>query len=97
MRGEIQMLKVTQADLIRFESQYPGITKQIMSFESAMLPNCPRCRSTHTAVVEVGIIARTMTIAAATSKCQLVPEEPKPAEFYCGGCRRYFDAGSLIH
>jgi len=91
------MLKVKQADLNRFESQYPGIVKQIMSFESAILPGCPLCHSTNTAIVEVGIIAWTMTIAAATSKCQLVPEQPKPAEFYCGDCRRYFDAGLSIH
>jgi Lon protease-like protein len=97
MAGEYWMLKVKQSDLKRFESIYPGITKQIMSFESAMLPVCPICDSTRTAIVEVGIIARTMTIAAATSKCQLVPDEPKPAEFYCGDCRRYFDAELSIH
>ena len=91
------MLKVSQPDLKQFETRFPGITQQIMHYESAILPRCTQCRSTNTAIVEIGIIARSMTIAAATSKCRLVPEAPKPGEFYCVDCRRYFDAQSPNH
>jgi len=89
------VLKVSQADLNRFESEYPGIGTEIAIFEAAILPACPRCNSSNTAIVDVGIIARTMTVAAATSKYQLVPDEPRPGEFYCAACRRYFSAGML--
>jgi len=87
------VLKVTQADLNRFESEFPGIGMEISRFEKAILPACPRCDSSNTAIVAVGIVARTMTVAAATSKYQLVPDAPRPGEFYCTDCRRYFDAG----
>ena len=91
------MLKVNQADLNRFESEYPGIRAEIICFEAAILPRCRRCDSPNTAIVDVGIIARTMTVAAATSKYRLVPKEPRPGKFYCGDCKQYFDAGLGVH
>ena len=95
--GTIGMLKVSQADLDQFESEYPGIGREIMAFEAATLPGCPHCHSTRTAIVHVGIIARTMTVATATSKFQLVPDGPRPGKFYCSECRRYFDGDLATH
>lgn len=86
------MLKVSPADLDQFESQYPGIKGQILLFEAASLPACSACHSIRTAEVQVGISGRTMTIAAATTRVQLVPEDP-PGKFFCVDCRRYFDGG----
>lgn len=84
------MLKVSLADLDQFESQYPGIKEAVLRFDAASLPVCSACHSLRTAEVHVGINGRTMTIAAATTKFQLVPEDP-PGRFFCVDCRRYFD------
>jgi hypothetical protein len=65
------MLKVNQETLKDFEGKHSGITEQIMQFENAVLPVCPDCKSDNTANVQVGIIGRTMNIAAATTKYKL--------------------------
>jgi len=54
------------------EEQYPGITEQIDRFKKAQLPSCPHCGSADTASVQVGVIGRTITIAASTRKIKLV-------------------------
>jgi len=50
------MLKVDEEWIKQAESQHPGITKNILSFEQAQLPACPHCASADTADVQCGII-----------------------------------------
>ncbi len=85
------MLKQTKQQLARLEQRYRGITKQIMFFENATLPPCPRCGSNNTADVQVGIIGRTINISAATTKFKLIANGPKPGAFACNDCRTFFD------
>lgn len=84
------MLKVSKETLEDLEEKYPGITEQIMRFENAQLPACPNCKSTDTADVQVGIIGRTINIAAATTKFTLIPNGPKPGPYFCKNCKTYF-------
>ena len=74
------------------EEQYPGITEQMKLFQEAELPSCPHCGSENTASVQVGIIGRTIKLAASTSKFKLVQNmENKLGEYFCNECRKYFD------
>jgi hypothetical protein len=74
------------------EERYPGITEMIKRFEDAKLPPCPHCGSVNTAHVQVGIIGRTMTIAAFTKKFKLVPNmSDRLGKYFCNECGKYFD------
>jgi len=84
------MLKVDKKELEDMETRYKGIIEQIMRFENADLPSCPHCQSNNTADVQVGVIGRTMTIGAATTKFKLIPYGPKPGRYFCNECRKYF-------
>lgn len=84
------MLKINQAALEQMEKQYQGIIGSIMRFENAELPSCPHCGSGDTASVQVGIIGRTIYIAAATTKFKLIPNSPKMGEYFCNDCKRFF-------
>ena len=83
-------MKVTDDDLCRMESNYPGIREQIVRFESAVLPLCPSCGSTDTADVQCGIIGRTISIASATTKMHLVSTRANRDAYFCNSCRGYF-------
>ena len=85
------MLKQTKKQLAQWEKQYDGITKQIMQFEKAVLPLCPKCGSNNTADVQVGIIGRTMNISTATTKFRLIANGPKPGDYVCNDCNTFFD------
>jgi len=85
------MLKITQAELEKMESQREGIIKSIMAYENENLPSCPHCGSGDTASVQVGIMGRTIYIAAATTKVKLIPNGPKQGEYFCHECGKYFD------
>lgn len=85
------MLKISQQQIKEMEIQYPGITESISRFESASLPMCIHCGSTDTADVQVGIIGRTIYICTATTKFKLIPNGPKPGNYWCNACKRYFD------
>jgi hypothetical protein len=84
------MLKVSQEDLDRLESQYSGIVKQIHQFENASLPSCPKCGAIDTADVQVDVIGRTTNIAAATTKFKLLPND-RPSKYFCNVCEEYFN------
>jgi hypothetical protein len=84
------MLKVDKETLESMESQYNGIIESIMGFENADLPPCPHCQSDNTADVQIGVIGRTMTIGAATTKFKLIPYGPKPGRYFCNECNKYF-------
>ena len=84
------MLKLDERLLEKSEARYPGIVKQIMRFENATLPPCELCGSKDTADVQIGILGRTITIAAATTKFALIPNGPRPGLYRCNACKHYF-------
>lgn len=84
------MIRITEDEIVRLESNYPGITEQIWSLEQADLPACPACGSTDTASVQVGIIGRTINIGAATTKIHLMLNANKDGVYYCNDCRKQF-------
>jgi len=91
MREGVKMLKISQQQIEEMEQLYPGISEQISRFEGALLPNCIHCGSSDTADVNVGIIGRTIYLCAATTKFTLVANSPKPGEYKCNSCGRYFN------
>ena len=84
------MLKIDTESLAQLEAQYPGIADSIRWCEAEELPPCPRCGSMDTARVHVGLVGRSINMAAATTKFKLVPNGPKSGEFFCNGCREFF-------
>lgn len=88
-RGLVNMIKVSPETILQMESQYPGITEQINSFENKVVPACPNCGAEDTAAVNVGVIGRTTLLAVATTKFHL-RANGKPGDFYCNNCRSYF-------
>lgn len=89
------MLKIDEETLDELESKYPGIREQILGFEEATLPACPRCGSGDTADVNVGIVGRTISIAAATTTFKLIANGPKPGDYFCNECREFFGNGEI--
>ncbi len=89
------MIKFDQTTLERLEERYPGFIKQLHSFESVNLPACKSCRAQDTASVQVGIIGRTINLAAATTKFKLIPNGPKPGPYFCNQCKAFFDSSDL--
>ena len=71
---------------------YPGVEEQLRRFKEAELPSCPHCGSSDTASVQVGVIGRTIYLAAMTKKFRLVPNmTDKLGKFFCNNCGKYFD------
>jgi hypothetical protein len=85
------MLKVNKTTLDQLETQYPGIAAYVLRLEDATLPTCPICGSGNTAKVNVGIIGRTISLAAATTKFKLIANGPKPGKHWCNECSKYFE------
>jgi len=85
------MLKINEKTLDHLEKQYPGIRKSILDREKATLPVCSRCGSHDTAVVNCGMVGRTINIAAATTKFKLVPNGPKSGDYFCNTCEQCFN------
>ena len=75
--------------LENLDKNYPGIKKQVMRFEQMEMPPCPHCGSEDTAIVQVGIIGRSINVAAATRKVTLVANH-KPGDYRCNVCKEYF-------
>lgn len=84
------MLKFAEDTLTHLEKQYPGIRRTILFFENADLPACTHCGSADTAQVLVGIVGRSINIVAATTKAVLLPNGPKPGQYRCNTCGKYF-------
>ena len=84
------MLKVSPEQLESMEQSYPGIKEQIISREDADLPLCSSCGSANTAAVCVGVVGRTMSIAGATTKIKLIPNGPKPGDYFCNECNEFW-------
>ncbi len=85
------MLKITEEQIEKINTDYPGIRDSIHHYESAILPNCKHCDSPDTASVQVGVVQRTMNIAVATTKFKLTPNGPKRGQYFCNACSSYFD------
>ena len=86
------MLKVLASELETLERQYPGISRTVRYFEEMVLPPCPRCGSTDTAKVTVGLVGRSINLAAATTKMKLLANGPTPGNCFCNACKEFFTA-----
>lgn len=84
------MLKITEEELKRLDGVYPGFAEMARRFDAADTPACPACGSEDTAEVHVGVVGRTINLAAATSKFKLTANGPKPGEWWCNECECYY-------
>lgn len=84
------MLKIDEEALNKMDIQHRGIVKDIRQFEEAELPSCPQCGSQDTADVQCGMVGRKIYIATATTKYKLVPNPPKPGNYFCNACEKFF-------
>lgn len=85
------MLKLSDDELAQLEKKYPGIRQTIDGYETSFVPACRECGSDDTATVQVGLVGRSMTLAAATSRVRLIANGPKLGKYFCNSCERYFD------
>ena len=89
------MLRYSEKQLQRVETNYPGVRESIEHYEAKDIPVCPSCSSDYTAVIQVGLIGRTMAIAGGTTKFKLIPyrREPKwKRKYFCRTCEETFDS-----
>jgi hypothetical protein len=86
-----KMLNIDQEVLDNIELQYPGIGKSIRYREEAALHECSLCGSDDTAKVGAGIIGYSINLAAATTKFKLIQNGPRPGEYFCNSCKKFFD------
>jgi hypothetical protein len=70
------------------ETVYQGIYQRFARME---VPPCPRCGTCNTASVQVGVIGLTIRLAATCSKFKLIPNGPKPGNWFCNTCGKFFD------
>ena len=85
------MIRLTKKQIEGLEQDYKGITEQIEGFDNEESPACPKCGSTHTALVQVGFLGRLNAIAAGTSKVAIVMNPPKPGKYKCRECKTYYN------
>ena len=85
------MLKLSRKELGDLEKQHPGIKETVFHFENAKLPACPHCQSSDTAQVGCGIVGRSISVTTATTKFKLIPNSPKPGEYFCNSCENFFN------
>ena len=60
-------------------------------FARMEVPPCPRCGTSNTALVQVGVIGLTIRLAATCPKFKLIPNGPKPGSWFCNSCGKFFD------
>lgn len=65
--------------------------EQYRRFTQMEVPPCPRCGTSNTASVQVGVIGLTIRLAATCSKFKLIPNGPKPGNWFCNSCGKFFD------
>jgi len=85
------MLKIDEESLQKMEIQHRGIVKDILQYEEAQLPSCRHCASKDTANVQYGMIGRNIYISTATTKFKLIPNPPKPGDYFCNTCEKFFN------
>jgi hypothetical protein len=88
-------LKIDEEALAQMEKLQPGIVESIRIREEAVLPQCHHCRSEDSARVGAGLNARTIYLAAATTRFRLIPNGPKPGEYFCNGCGKFFGSSQV--
>mgnify|MGYP001254715082 CR=1 FL=1 len=71
-----------------FGKNYEKILEQYNAMD---VPQCIYCESPDTASVECGIIGLTMALSATCRKFKLIGNGPKPAEWYCNNCKKFFN------
>ena len=89
------MLRYSEEQLQRVEANYPGVRESIEHYEAMDIPVCPNCSSHDTALIQVGLIGRTMTIAGGTTKFKLIPNRSKPKwkkKYFCRACEETYDS-----
>ena len=84
------MLKIDAESMQKMEIQHRGIARDIQQYEDAVLPVCRHCSSPDTANVQTGMVGRNIYISTATTKFKLVANLPKPGEYFCNSCERFF-------
>lgn len=84
------MITIDDATLAPLEKGYPRLCRSLAHFESLELPPGEHCGSIGTAVVQTGAIARTIHLAAATSKFHLKANGSTEGSLRCNHCRTYF-------
>jgi hypothetical protein len=65
--------------------------RKLKEFTEFEVPPCPRCGAANTASVQVGVIWVTIMLAATCPKFKLIPNGPKPGNWFCNSCSRFFD------
>lgn len=70
------------------EEVYQEIYQRFTRME---VPPCTRCGASNTASVQVGVIGLTIRLAATCSKFKLIPNGPKPGNWFCNSCNKFFD------
>jgi hypothetical protein len=60
-------------------------------FMNMAVPPCTKCGSTQTASVQVGVVWVTIQLAATCPKVKLIPNGPKPGNWFCKSCSYFFD------
>ncbi len=70
------------------EQVYQKIYQQFARME---VPPCPRCGTCNTASVQVGIVWITIRMASTCPKFKLIPNGPKPGNWFCNTCQQFFD------
>jgi|JI6StandDraft_1071083.scaffolds.fasta_scaffold23039_3 hypothetical protein len=87
------MLKLTAAALSDLEKHYPGIQAQIASMEDTPSGPCPDCGRVDAARIIIGSTGRTLALAAASSRCHLLPngtDETQGMAWFCHPCQKAF-------
>jgi len=64
---------------------------QYQRFMRMEVPPCPRCGTRNTASVQAGVIGLTIRLATTCRKFKLIPNGPKPGNWFCNSCGRFFD------
>jgi hypothetical protein len=65
--------------------------EQYRRFMQMEVPPCTRCGTSNTASVQVGVVGITIRLAATCSKFKLIANGPKPGDWFCNSCNRFFD------
>lgn len=84
------MLTVSEESIMNMDASYPGIAEQVHRFEAMEIPSCDKCGSGDTAIIQVGLVVRTMYLAMATTKFKLLPNYNGHGIYFCNSCKAQF-------
>ena len=84
------MLTVSEESIMNMDASYPGIAEQVHRFEAMEIPSCDKCGSGDTAIIQVGLVGRTMYLAMATTKFKLLPNYNGHGIYFCNSCKTQF-------